>query len=134
MILQEKLKIENTLRKSYDILASSKYGWIQGHMALNEKGNPCSLDNEDACRWCVHGAILKASEVKIDEDDEENIENLDPHGAVKYFCDTLGIDFGDAIPSDLWLWNDNSFRTREEVLGALKSAMEKISPEMPVAA
>lgn len=50
----------------------NKDNWIKGHNARDRHGNPVGSESEEACCWCLLGAIVKCYEPH----DRGNIQNI----------------------------------------------------------
>lgn len=75
--------------------------WCQGANARNMAGTPVSSLDDDACKWCLVGAIIKTYPYALDR--------------AKIHVKIKSIVFKDATS-----WNDDPKRTHAEVLALLK--------------
>lgn len=77
-------------------LLSHPERWTKKCSARNQNGTSVLPDSEDACSWCLSGAIYKCYPVR----------------EVRLRIQTLVMIEIDSI----WEWNDKDFRTHEQVL------------------
>ena len=108
--------IKETLVKAKQLV---ERGWVKMSFAIDDEGEPCSPMDENACGWCVSGAIQAASKYKgasyIQAEEKNLFENVR-----SVFMTTNGIvGFGSTIMA----WNDQFDRTKEEVLAAFDKAI-----------
>ena len=79
-------------------------GWTQRASARTKEGHTCNPSNKSAVSWCLTGALCAASERLLGPGFLENIMNR------------LGPNMFSV------LWNDDSHRTQEEVVGLLRQS------------
>jgi len=85
-------------------------GWHKGSYAIDQFNNRVPSDSEEACSFCLIGAISKAVlEVEKDDFDKACVLFNDIKRRLKRFVD-----------SSLAMWNDASGRTKEDVVRLLR--------------
>lgn len=84
-----------------------RQGWCKHSLAQDAAGEPVYPTDEDACRWCASGAILRA----VHDLDASVPTHLH---AYKCVCQPAGL-------TSLGIWNDRQ-RSRRPVIAALKRA------------
>jgi hypothetical protein len=87
-------------------------GWSQGALARDAQGEPIGLADQDAASWSVCGAFALAAKDGI------------PMDRIAGALDAFGAVTG---ATSLRAWNDQSDRTRAQVLAALDSALARVS-------
>ena len=104
-------------------------GWTKGNMALDGMGDAIDPIDARACGFCAHGALVAAVSRIYPE-----MSRLQIYGTVEDINEAI-IELG-LIPDDqgnycanavVHQWNDEAFRTKIDVVGALHKAAEKIS-------
>ena len=85
-------------------------GWTRGVYARNEKGFECNTYGESAVRWCVLGSLNFAS----------HIYHVNLPGKLTAYLE---------VEESLASWNDDPFRTQEEVVKLLKDAAVRADEE-----
>ena len=97
-----------------------KSGWTQGQLAVDSDGKEVDPTSSAAVQWCILGSLRKAAQ--IDGDTWKDIA-----ASSKYFPawaqakETLYNILGGPL-SD---WNDEEYRTREDILQLLEKARDK---------
>lgn len=91
--------------KAWELL-SKEDAWVRGSFALDQNGDICSSNADEACSWCTLGAINKC------------------YPEYDLWCEVitkveerLSRDVGCKLVT---VWNDNEHRTQEEVVALLK--------------
>lgn len=87
-------------------------GWCQGVYAQDENGHSVESQSPQAVRWCLYGAISKASEITVIDPDTFNF---------------LRINFPSIQGGYFSIWNDEKERTQEDVVDLLNKAI-KVAP------
>lgn len=93
----------------YEFFKKHRDKWTQGEMAKDEKGMPCSTDDENACCFCLAGAIdlIYGVSGKCEEADNRVTATLqNKYNYYRHFV----------------TWNDMPKRTVEEVIQLAKEA------------
>ena len=89
-----------TPNQKVEVIALLRKGWIQRLSAVDSDGYACLVNDEDACRFCVLGAI-------------ERVAGYDYRSAFNAaHCDRYG--------EEAWLYNDATNRTVDEVIERVK--------------
>lgn len=86
-------------------------GWTQGAFARNSVGDAVNEDSEQACAWCVTGALMAAPRIAVDD-------------AARFYLHKAIASIDDASQHSLASWNDAPDRTQEEVLAAFDAAIK----------
>ena len=97
-------------------------GWCQGAMALNVKGQACRIDDEEATRFCLDGAIHRST-----------LDLVGPGGWPIALRDELlkhPAIRGHASPR-ISKYNDWPGRTAEEVATVLRDTAKALNGEGP---
>lgn len=81
-------------------------GWIQGNYAKTADGTACNIWSEEACSWCLLGAINAAY----------FLTDLKTHSWVTFKISTL-------TTIGIATWNDTPGRSQQEVLDLLDKAI-----------
>jgi hypothetical protein len=96
---------KEVLTKAADLLESSPNAWIQNRIALDHTGWEVRANSPIACQWCALGAIAKVQ--GLDSTEYSTAASL---LAIHLKCGSVAN------------WNDSPFRTREQVIAALRGA------------
>ena len=98
-------------------------GWCQGDMAKNEHGFPVAIRSEDACRWCLLGAIKKAV-CPNEPRDITQAFTREYHDNIHECCDIIrGVTHK---PIDITMWNDYYLRTQDEVIEVVDEVIRQM--------
>lgn len=90
-------------------------GWTQRDFAGLGYDDPCSYDNPRATCFCADGAIRRAA-LSHPDDVRHNARDF-----LEQAADTLNI----------WDWNDDESRTKDEVLAAFDKAIALSAKDSP---
>jgi hypothetical protein len=104
--------MENTLkvlRRARDMVAA---GWCQGSAARNSAGTPVSAASDDACQFCLYGAVARAAWY---------LRDFDAEGTA--IC---AIRLAGEIDGGLIRWNDQPSRTQADVVNLLDLAIGRL--------
>jgi len=107
------------IKKAIELLETK--GWTQGAYARNAEGAPIYRMEPEACSFCLSGALSRAyMEMNENHDDEvdpfyEEFRNT-RIGIIDIIRKKYGAD-------QIITFNDDDGRTKEEVVGLLKEAL-----------
>ena len=94
-------------------------GWTQGSFARNALGEPVTYDDDDACQWCMAGAIAAA---------QRNMGKIvDIRECTRLIHNVLS-EMGEDAPF-IADYNDVPGRTAEEVRHVMDMAILKLDSE-----
>ena len=100
-------------------------GWTQEFYARTEDGRKCSPINAQAVCWCTLGAIapLHACPTQALDDGEAYARK-----AMKAIFEDLGFSFSHgSFKNQISAWNDNPYRTQQEVIALFDRMLKKCS-------
>lgn len=112
------MEIAQSVRDIRDVLAGEGC-WIQETHARNERGEVVAAEAEDACRWCLSGAMRKVFK-ESDGNTEEWSKLID---LVNYFVPSVNSPrtFGRIVA-----FNDHPSTTQADVLNVLDLILNKL--------
>ena len=118
----------DTLRILEGTKALIQRGWNQGNFAQNATGANVPADSDEACSWCLTGALTLATrDIGMGPHDESYLDAFEAvHGALP-FRTREGIDDFDA--ANLVGFNDFPTRTVGEVIKVVDAAIAHVEPE-----
>ena len=108
----------NTLKILQKIRSLIEAGWTQNRYAETSTGRTISPHEENACKFCLAGALI-AADAQFAKD-----RNGD---AVQYLKRAIYKDYGIV---GVVQFNDSAFRTKKQVLGILDSAIKACSDKL----
>ena len=114
-------KIDKTLLKTLEDTRSildSSYTWVKGCESKNIFGEMCHSDDVFASRWCLSGAIAKATDYKENGFEYKN--------TVKYLKAVLHVSGMTCIESGIWGFNDAEHTTYDDVINILDKSIESV--------
>lgn len=106
---------KRVLTRAYNLV---RKGWTKGCLARNKYSNPVSVKCDNAVRFCALGAVERAA-LSVTEDRRDDVL-ADALTAISAAGRTEGQYW------DLECYNDEDYRTVEDVLALFKRAIERV--------
>jgi len=104
-----------------DAITYIERGWCQDALAKNKHGNSVYVMAEEACEWCMMGAIIRSTMDKLKPESWAEYENV-ADNVVQVVSQHIELDCGLSIDQ----YNDSAYRTQAEVVEKLRIVAEEL--------
>lgn len=118
---------EAVLAKMLDILES---GWCKGAFARASDGRSVLLTDDQACSWCVLGALARSTDALSLSVPRANVIGLVRYVISREIAKVEGVPMRRWIGKTLSDWNDRVGQTKSHVLDVLRKALASFRLEL----